>query len=306
MIECGKHFWVKTGDDENILWDVKGKGSINLRDSSISTGCTSVSTLFEVDVINAPKSLIGGATLRCAGDTGFYGTIPNTNRTYDWVITGGTIISGAGTEKITVVWTQEGDGYVTLTETVLNTSCSSTSFRKVSVIGTPSAYFTTRTIGGTVDFYAADSTQNYYWDFGDGKASFLKNTTHSYAANGTFKVVLYTSTNEGCKNDSSLNLTINSVGLEDFTGMKNGLVAYPNPFSGKTSIAFKLASSSEVDLEIYDMMGNLITKMIDNETMNAGEYEREFNIENLHSNHGAYFVRLRTGEQFRTIRIVSQ
>jgi hypothetical protein len=46
--------------------------------------------------------------------------------------------------------------------------------------------------------------------------------------------------------------------------------------------------------------------MIDNETMNAGEYEREFNIENLHSNHGAYFVRLRTGEQFRTIRIVSQ
>ena len=293
-------------NEVNILWDVKGKGSINLRDSSISTGCTSVSTLYEVDVINAPKSLIGGATLRCAGDTGFYGTIPNTNRTYDWVITGGTIISGAGTEKITVVWTQEGNGYVTLTETVLNTSCSSTSFRKVSVIGTPSAYFTTRTIGGTVDFYAADSTQNYYWDFGDGKASFLKNTTHSYAANGTFKVVLYTSTNEGCKNDSSLNLTINSVGLEDFTGMKNGLVAYPNPFSGKTSIAFKLASSSEVDLEIYDMMGNLITKMIDNETMNAGEYEREFNIENLHSNHGAYFVRLRTGEQFRTIRIVSQ
>ena len=23
MIESGKHFWVKTGDDENILWDVK-------------------------------------------------------------------------------------------------------------------------------------------------------------------------------------------------------------------------------------------------------------------------------------------
>ena len=293
-------------NEVNILWDVKGKGSINLRDSSISTGCTSVSTLFEVDVINAPKSLIGGATLRCVGDTGFYGTIPNANRTYDWVITGGTIISGAGTEKITVIWTQEGDGYVTLTETVLNTSCSSTSFRKVSVIGTPSAYFTTRTIGGTVDFYAADSTQNYYWDFGDGQASFLKNTTHSYTANGTYNVVLYTSTNEGCKNDSSLILTINSVGLEDFGMMKNGLAAYPNPFSGKTNIVFKLQNSEEVDLEVYDMMGNLISKLISNEKLNAGEYEQEFNLENHHSSHGAYFVRLRIGEQYKTLRIISQ
>ncbi|MFY8021288.1 MAG: PKD domain-containing protein, partial [Bacteroidia bacterium] len=293
-------------NEVTIFWDTKGKGSITLRDSSISSGCTSLSTVYEVNVINAPLALIGGATVKCVGDTANYGSLPSANRTYDWSVSGGTIISGLGTEKITVIWNQGGTGTVYLTETVLSTSCSNSSSRNVRVAEKPSAYFTTRIVGGTVDFNPIKDSLTYYWQFGDGDVSFMNRPAHTYGANGTYTVSLNISNNDGCKNDSSMLLSINTVGLEDFSGMKNGLAAFPNPFSGKTHIVFKIQNQSEVELDVYDMMGNLISKLIDHETLNAGEYEQEFNLDHLHSNHGAYFVRLRIGEQFKTLRIIAQ
>lgn len=309
------YIWTITGgtiltgqgtNEINVLWDVKGKGSVSLKDSSISSGCVSPITSIEVSVVNAPLALIGGATLKCVGDTAQYGSIPGTGRTYDWSVIGGTIISGTGTERITVIWQQGGKGLVNLTETVSSTSCSNSSTRKVTVVAKPNAYFSTRIIGGTVDLTPLDSGLNYKWYFGDGDSSVLRTPAHSYGSNGTYTIILNISTNEGCKNDSSLSLSINKVGIEDFSGMRNSLTAYPNPFNGRTRIAFKLSESSDVDLEVYDMMGSLVSKLIDNEKLNAGEYEQEFNLTNQHSVHGAYLVRLRMGNQFKTIRIVAE
>ena len=293
-------------NEVNIFWDIKGKGSVTLRDSSISSGCTSLSTIYQVDVINAPLALIGGATVKCVGDTANYGSIPNANRTYDWSVIGGTIISGLGTEKITVIWNQGGTGTVYLTETVLSTSCSNSSSRNVRVVSKPSAYFTTRIIGGTVDFNPIKDSLTYYWQFGDGDVSYLNHPAHTYGANGTYSVSLNITNNDGCKNDSTMLLSINTVGLEDFSGYRKTLSAYPNPFNGKTQIHFNLPFSAEVDLEVYDMMGNLVEKLINNELMNSGAYELEFVLDQKHSSHGAYLVRLRTGDQFKTIRIISE
>lgn len=50
-------------------------------------------------------------------------------------------------------------------------------------------------------------------------------------------------------------INMNQVGDEEYFGGKINLIAYPNPFSGKTTISFKLIEPSVVDLEVFDLTG---------------------------------------------------
>jgi len=72
---------------------------------------------------------------------------------------------------------------------------------------------------------------------------------------------------------------------------------YPNPFNPSTKIKFVIPSklnsvTSNVNITIYDVLGNEIEILIDNE-MQTGVYEVEFDATNLPS--GIYFYTLRTG-----------
>jgi len=64
---------------------------------------------------------------------------------------------------------------------------------------------------------------------------------------------------------------------------------YPNPFNPATSIEFQLPVKSFVSLVVYDVLGNEITTLV-NEEKSAGFYEVNFNANNLVS--GVYFYRL--------------
>jgi len=64
---------------------------------------------------------------------------------------------------------------------------------------------------------------------------------------------------------------------------------YPNPFNPNTKISFVIGHSSFVSLKVYDILGNEIATLI-NEVNPAGEYEVEFNGQNLTS--GIYFYQL--------------
>ncbi len=65
---------------------------------------------------------------------------------------------------------------------------------------------------------------------------------------------------------------------------------YPNPFNPTTFIKFGLDKTSEVTLTVYDMLGKEITRLVNNQTLSAGEYEVLFNGSNLSS--GTYVYRL--------------
>ncbi len=65
---------------------------------------------------------------------------------------------------------------------------------------------------------------------------------------------------------------------------------YPNPFNPKTKILFSLTSSKNILLKIYDVLGNEVATLIDNEFMSNGNYEIEFNGNNLQS--GVYYYKL--------------
>jgi len=48
---------------------------------------------------------------------------------------------------------------------------------------------------------------------------------------------------------------------------------YPNPFGSNTTIAFKLTQQSEVTIRIFDFSGRFVKTLKDNEVMDAGPYE---------------------------------
>jgi len=64
---------------------------------------------------------------------------------------------------------------------------------------------------------------------------------------------------------------------------------YPNPFNPATNIKFRIAKFGFVMLKIYDVLGNEVATIV-NEEKPAGEYEVIFSDENLPS--GIYYYRL--------------
>jgi len=67
---------------------------------------------------------------------------------------------------------------------------------------------------------------------------------------------------------------------------------YPNPFNPSTLISFKLPEQTNVELKIYDVLGNEVATLV-NENKPAGNYEVEWNASNLPS--GVYIYQLAAG-----------
>ncbi len=65
---------------------------------------------------------------------------------------------------------------------------------------------------------------------------------------------------------------------------------YPNPFNPSTVINYSLPNNGLVTLKIYDLLGREVATLIQNETMEAGNHEINFNATSLTS--GVYFYRI--------------
>ena len=76
---------------------------------------------------------------------------------------------------------------------------------------------------------------------------------------------------------------------------------YPNPFNPLTTIIFELTEEATVSLKVYNVIGQEVATLVDDEIMNDGEQSVDFHGENLPS--GAYFYRITavpTNEHSRT------
>ncbi len=65
---------------------------------------------------------------------------------------------------------------------------------------------------------------------------------------------------------------------------------YPNPFNPTTTISFELPIPSRVSLKIYNMLGQEVATLIDNEELEDGTHDMIFNASELAT--GVYFYRL--------------
>jgi len=80
---------------------------------------------------------------------------------------------------------------------------------------------------------------------------------------------------------------------------------YPNPFNPSTTISFSIPSPAFTSLKVYDIIGNEIATLVDEEKP-AGEYEVTFNassaVDGLSS--GVYYYKLQSGKIVETKKMV--
>jgi hypothetical protein len=104
---------------------------------------------------------------------------------------------------------------------------------------------------------------------------------------GSFKTKSYLSSY-----DLITDVNIDENNLSGFQLCQN----YPNPFNPSTFIKYSIPNSSNVSINVYDIL-TLI-----NENKQAGSYEIEFKATNLSS--GIYFYRLQAGDYISTKKMI--
>ncbi|MBS1913014.1 MAG: hypothetical protein JST22_13590 [Bacteroidetes bacterium] len=113
-------YWALDGGTDSIVHDLSGFGHDGiLRNApAASAGPAALGT---------PAPTITGPIVVMLGATGAVYSVPDSSATtFNWTVSGGTIISGQGTPAITVDWGTDGDGFVSVL-TTQKAGCEQTS-----------------------------------------------------------------------------------------------------------------------------------------------------------------------------------
>ncbi|MEM9024150.1 MAG: T9SS type A sorting domain-containing protein, partial [Bacteroidota bacterium] len=117
--------------------------------------------------------------------------------------------------------------------------------------------------------------------------------------------VLTVTVTDACGNAVADSATVevdpNTVPLVRAT--RPGLIAYPNPYSGATTIAVTLHQTGSVQLEVLNLLGARVAVIADG-SMPAGRHVFPFAAAAFGQPAGVYLVRLRTDGDERVLRLV--
>jgi hypothetical protein len=80
------------------------------------------------------------------------------------------------------------------------------------------------------------------------------------------------------------------------------LASYPNPFNPAVTIHFTLTNDAPVTITIFDGSGKEVTRLYDNEVLQAGDYSKVFNGSDLAS--GKYLLRMVSGDFVATENLI--
>ena len=75
----------------------------------------------------------------------------------------------------------------------------------------------------------------------------------------------------------------------------------PNPFNPTTTLSYTLPSKVHVSLRVYDLLGRVITTLVD-KVEEEGEHRMRLDATGIPS--GVYFYRLVAGDYTRTMKMV--
>lgn len=94
------------------------------------------------------------------------------------------------------------------------------------------------------------------------------------------------------------------VGISENEEMNNKIMlnAFPNPFSSNTQIFYELTDNVTVSIAVYDVLGNKIETLLNNELQTSGNHSLNFNAKD-HAK-GVYLVAVKIDGQVYTKRIV--
>jgi PKD repeat protein len=166
---------------------------------TISSACGPILVSKDVTILTPPTAgFNANQTSGCGPLTVQYASTASANATtFNWQFPGGTPATSTA-QNPTVVYNTSGAYSVTFTagNAAGNTTATQTNY--ITVNGAPGAGFTEAIDNRTVTFN--NTTTNgttYSWNFGDNNTASTANPVHTYAADGTYTVILSASNNCG-------------------------------------------------------------------------------------------------------------
>jgi PKD repeat protein len=158
----------------------------------------------------------------------------------------------------------------------------------------------TVTGGNTVTFtdLSANGT-SLTWNFGDGTTSSAANPTQSYTSLDEFNVTLIVSNN--CGTDTIVK-TVAITGITDVAGNDLNVSVYPNPTKGLFNVSLNGTTSSETQVNVYDLQG----RKVNTTNLQSNGSTMDALIDLSGNGSGIYIVKVLSGSQVSTHKLVIQ
>lgn len=171
-----------------------------------------------------PNFSVSGDTLACTNLNEIYSTNIGGGNTITWALSsGGSIVSGQGTNAIEVDWTTVGSHFVRVTATSPD-GCTTSDSLQVDVDNVVNVAIPTNTNAceGEVTQFNANTPATggpytFFWNFGDGATSTDENPFHIFATAGTYNVTLALTSPTNCTGTSTTNVVVPAKPVADFT-----------------------------------------------------------------------------------------
>jgi hypothetical protein len=126
-------------------------------------------------------------------------------------------------------------------------------------------------------------------------------TEQIYTPTETDNYYVIVSNEFGCESEMSNELYFIYTGIIEIKNGENVNI-FPNPFNDGFSLDFSLSKDSNVNITIYNIFGQQVDVIVNNEKQHTGNHRIRFDASNLE--HGVYFLHFETGEYKLVKRII--
>ncbi len=299
-----------TPSPDATTWPVIGSATktsyclINLGDCDFEYGyCVDSAghVLHNADIPNANFGTVSG----CGTDQGIY---PGNLDTYDEGENAPGIILPAGTcnGDYYIVSITDPDNHFLFQDHKNNWVAVPVTLSLQTAGNFETGGFSFSVAGNDVTFMANAATADscvWIWEDGSGFSTTLtSNASHTFPSPGSYIVWCYAYNHCG-PTVSVDTVNILPVGLNDKLESVVSFNIQPNPAKDNAIISYTLVNATDVNLEVFDAIGNRLKLMI-NSNQHPGKYQVLFDAKSDQLSQGIYIIRLSSGNKIFNKRLV--
>ena len=162
------------------------------------------------------------------------------------------------------------------------------------------------------------SNLTYYWDFGDGNTSTQAYPNYTYATAGPFNLCLTVTADSGactstyCDSIGSGGIVLKQSGfdvsvqspmataIEEEVELISDLNVYPNPFKDFVTIELNVNKTTNVDVKVTDLLGNIVGVVAHKEM--TGVNKLQWKAEDI--SNGIYLLTIKTNHSLKVKKLI--